>query len=346
MLLERTTTSLLNGTLRSSIRQLQVDLQNAQTEMSTGRFADAGLALGSSVRRNLDWRTEIARLETTIKRNEILSDRASVSQAALGAIKDQSDYLLKSVVGARSAINGGALMKAAGEGALKGMLDAMSANYAGQYVFGGNNPDGAPLSAYEGEAPQTAFDDAFFAEFGFSKTDPQAINITPSQMQTFLQGRFDDLFKEPAWSDNWSDAGASNQLARIDGTTMVDADANANEDAFRQSLKAAVAAYELGGTAIGQATLQLVADTTASDLAEAAKGLGDIQARIGFSEEAIGQATARMTAKKSLLENSVTETEGVSQFDAATRINTLMTQLEASYSVTGRISKLSLLNYI
>ncbi len=37
-------------------------------------------------------------------------------------------------------------------------------------------------------------------------------------------------------------------MARIDGTTTVNTDANANEDAFRLAMKASVMAYELGGT--------------------------------------------------------------------------------------------------
>ncbi len=38
--------------------------------------------------------------------------------------------------------------------------------------------------------------------------------------------------------------------------------------------------------------------------------------------------------------------ESVDPYEAATRVNILMTQLESSYAVTGRISRMSLLNYI
>jgi len=346
MLLERTTTSLLNGAMRNSTRQLQVDLQNAQTETSTGRYADAGLILGANVGRNLDWRSEIERLTTTLKRNDMSAERAKVTQAGVEAVKDQASYLMNTIVGARSAANGGALARTAGENAINGMMQILSTTYSGQYVFSGNTPDSAPLADYVGGPAQGAFDAAFQAEFGFAKTDPQASTITPSQMQTFLQGRYDDLFKDPQWTSDWSTSSAENQKARIDGTTTVNADANANEDAFRLAMKAAVAAYELGGTNIGQGTFQVVADTAAKTLSQSVQALGDVQARVGFAEQAIEQANTRMTSKKTLLETSVTKTEGVSAYDAATRLNALTTQLEASYSVTARISKLSLLNYL
>lgn len=346
MLLERTTTSLLNNAVRNSTRQLQVDLMNGQTELSTGRFADTNSALGASVSRNLDWRNEIERLQTALKRNDIRSGRASVTQSGIEAIKGQADYLMKTLVGARSAISGPQLAKTAGQNALQGVLEALSSNYAGQYVFSGMTPDGPPVSSYEGQAPQSAFDAAFLAEFGFAKTDPQAASITPPQMQAFLGGRFDDIFKDPDWTANWSTSSSANQKARIDAGTLLDSDANANEAAFRQVLKASVAAYELGGTAIGQGTFQVVVDAAASHLSAGVTGLGDVQARVGFAEQSIAQANTRMITKKTLLETSVTKTEGVSQYDAATRINALMAQLEASYSVTARISQLSLLNYL
>ncbi len=148
MLLERTTTSLLNGTLRNSTRQLQVDLQDAQTEMSTGRFADAGLVLGANVSRNLDWRSEIERLTTSLKRNEMQSERAKVTQAGIESIKSQSTYLMNTIVGARSAANGGQLARTAGENALKGMMEVLSTTYSGQYIFSGNTPDTSPLAEY------------------------------------------------------------------------------------------------------------------------------------------------------------------------------------------------------
>jgi flagellar hook-associated protein 3 FlgL len=102
----------------------------------------------------------------------------------------------------------------------------------------------------------------------------------------------------------------------------------------------------MGGTAIGQGTLQVVTDSATRKLSEGIQELGEIQARIGHGQQAIRLATERMSAKVSKLETAVGKTEGVSQYDAAARVNALMTQLESSYAVTGRISRLSLLSYL
>lgn len=346
MLLERTSTLQFGGTLRSSIRQLQVDLQKAQSELSTGRHSDVGLVLGLSTGRNLDWRNKIENLGANLKRNETIANRASVSQAAIDSIVKQSESLRDAVMGARSALNGGEVAHVAGGNALDGILNALSTEYAGQFIFAGRTPDQAPLSQYSGQAPQVAFDAAFLAEFGFAKDDPLAANITPSQMQTFLNGRFEDLFSDPAWSSDWSQSDSQNMEFRIAENVVVNVDANGNEQAFRKVLKAAVAVFELGNTSIGSGTLQTVADKAMSEISNGVQELGNIQSRIGLAEQSITRANSRMTAMKAVFETSVADTEGVSQFDAATRVNTLMSQLESSYTVTGRLFKLSLMNYL
>jgi flagellar hook-associated protein 3 FlgL len=345
-MLERTSTLSLNNMLQTSNRRLQVALLKAQTELTTGRHADVGLQLGTLTSRNLRWRTEIATLTSAIERNEIYVGHAEVSQSAIEAIKSQASYLRETALGARSAPNGKDLVLAAGKNALESVIDAISTNYAGEHIFSGLAADVEPLSRYDGFLPQTAFDLAFQTEFGFAKDSPLASGISASQLQQFVDGAFQSLFEEPAWSTNWSSADSVNQLARIDRTTTVDLDANANETAFRKVLSAAVVLREMGGTAIGQGALQVVTDSATKKLSEGIQELGEIQARIGHGQQALRLATERMSAKISKLETVVGKTEGVSQYDAAARVNALMTQLESSYAVTGRISRLSLLSYL
>ncbi|NJM28730.1 MAG: hypothetical protein HC855_00075 [Rhizobiales bacterium] len=47
-----------------------------------------------------------------------------------------------------------------------------------------------------------------------------------------------------------------------------------------------------------------------------------------------------------MLKARVQESEGVDQYEAAMRMNQLMTQLEASYAITAKISKLTLADYL
>jgi flagellar hook-associated protein 3 FlgL len=71
-----------------------------------------------------------------------------------------------------------------------------------------------------------------------------------------------------------------------------------------------------------------------------------MQARIGINQKALEEATNQLKSRKTWLNEVILKTESVDTYDVATRINGLMTQLEASYSVTSRISRISLLNYL
>ena len=67
---------------------------------------------------------------------------------------------------------------------------------------------------------------------------------------------------------------------------------------------------------------------------------------MGAGQQAVTQANAKHTSMKTILEDQIQQSESVDPAEAATRVNNLTTQLEANYTVTGKLAKLSLLNYI
>lgn len=345
-MLDRVSTLNLRNGVMGSVRSLQSRLSEAQLELSTGRHADVGLELGANVERNLDWRGQIAKIEARMQRNIRFDEQARVVQASVESMKKTTDSLMQTLIGARGALNGKELTRVASENTRGTMMDSISVSYAGVFIFSGKNPDTTPIADYKGGPAQAAFDAAFQAEFGFAKTDPQSEFITTPQMQAFIDGAFADLFTDPNWSSTWSNVTAENIELRIDAFTTVDVSANANEQPFKDAMKAITLVYEMAGTDLASPVFQTVIDKALATLATATQGYGDIQSRIGFGQQAIDRNKERLLSQKSLLETAVTETESVSEYDAATRVNSLMAQLEASYTVTGRISRLSLLNYL
>ncbi len=53
-----------------------------------------------------------------------------------------------------------------------------------------------------------------------------------------------------------------------------------------------------------------------------------------------------MQTQATFINNCVSQLQSVDSYQAATTLSNLTTQLETAYSLTGRISKLSLVNYI
>lgn len=345
-MLGRVSTYSLQFGLRDSVRELQVDIQKAQQESVTGRHADTGLVLGTRVSYNLDWRIELNGLNAALDRNNRAHEKATATQSAIEFVRNAASDLMELLPAARTSQNGKEVARNGSQLSLGAIADGLRTSFAGTYLFSGISTDVDPLVDYQGSPAEAAFDAAFLAEFGFVKTDAQAANITASQITQFLNGSFSDIFDDPNWQANWSNVSSVNPQTQIDKHTRVEASANIGERPFRDVLWAATAVFELSNTAIGQGTFQAVADAALTKLANSAQGLGEIQARIGQAQKSMEMANNRMESRSSLLESAIARTEGVDPYEAVTRLNSLSNQLEASYSVTSRISKLSLMNYI
>jgi flagellar hook-associated protein 3 FlgL len=343
---ERVSTFALHNSLRSSVRMTQNDLSHAQKEVATGRHADVGLKLGMSVQRNLVWRGNISSLQLSVDRNARLDERAAVALSSINAMNDAASELMRLLPGARSSENGKEIANDGAKQALSSTVGALQTSFAGVYLFSGQSPDTPPLANYEGSSAQTAFDAAFQAEFGFAKTDSLAVNITPAQLKQFLDGAFTNLFQDPAWGTNWSAVPAGALASELAPGTHVNLSANAGEKPFRDLLWAATAMIELSGTAINKSAFETLTDASLSKVAISTQGLGEIQSRIGFARQTVQSTGARMQSQMAIVEKAVASTEGVDPYAAATRLNSLSTQLEASYAVTARISRLSIMNHL
>lgn len=331
---------------QDAMTSTQKKLNVATNEQSTGRFNDVGLALGANVSRNLNWRVALSDTTNFIDSNGQALARADALQSSLDATKSTASGFLTTLSGARNAVNGQTLAKQGAGLAMTAVTSSVNVTYDGQYLLGGQNTDVAPLNNYSGGSAQTAFDNAFQSFFGFAKTDPAAANITSTQMKSFLQGPYESLFQEPSWSANFSNATSNNLQTRADSTQQVDLSANANEAPFKDLMRGMVAIQDAGTGQLNSSAFQAVIDYALSKVGNAVQGLGDTEARVGAGQQAVTQVNAKHTSMKSILEDQIQQSESVDPAEAATRVNNLSTQLEANYTVTGKLAKLSLLNYI
>jgi flagellar hook-associated protein 3 FlgL len=332
--------------IQDGLRTTQLQLEKAQKEVSTGRHADVGLSLSFNVSRNLDWRLHLLSVEHSLESNGLAAARTEATQSSLDAARSIASEFMNSLVGARGSQNGQNLIKQSAYYAIDSIRDAINVNYAGQYLFGGQNNAELPLTSYKGGPAEQSFDVAFQAEFGFAKTDPAARQIAPAQMRSFLDGNYDNLFGSGLWQSNWSKATAQNIEARVDGNSMIDTSANTDELPFKDLMKGMVAVMDAGTGQLSQSTFQSVVDYALTKVGTAIQGFGEIEARVGNGQHAISQANEKLSSKKALLHAEIRRTEGIDQADAVVRMNSLMTQMESNYAVTGKISRLSLLNYL
>lgn len=339
----------VSASLRQSILKTQGELVNAQKEVATGRFADVGRTLGIRTGQAVSLRQEHARLNTIIDSNALVRSQLDATQLALDGVRAPANDFLGSLVALRdSPMTAEVLQQQAATG-LKGLIGTLNTAMGGRHLFGGINADTPPLTDYfatPAAANKQAVNSAFAAAFGIAQTDPGVAAISAADMQTFLDGDFKALFEDPQWSTNWSAASSEDMQSRITSTEVVKTSVNANEQAMRKLAMAYTMVAELGIDGLNETARRAVTETATRLVAEGIHEVTTLQGRIGSAQARVAQVNERMSMQLDILSGQVTELENVDPFEAASRVNTLMTQLETGYALTARIQRLSILNYL
>jgi flagellar hook-associated protein 3 FlgL len=341
--------SAISAATRSSLMKVQQELADAQKEMTTKRFADVGKTLGFRTGQTISLRQEHSRLTTIIETNTTVSTRLKATQSTLQNLVDNAQNFSKQLLGSRIGGTNALGIQTDAQNRLEGFLDTMNTTFGDGYMFSGINSDVKPLSDYFGTptpASRQGVANAFLADFGIAQSNPAVQNISAADMQTFLDTTFADLFDDPSWSTDWSSASTQNVRSRISTNELIETSTNADESAFRKLAMAYTMVADLGTANLGQPAFEVVIDQANRIINEAVKELGDIQSKLGVSQQRVKDASERMTLQLDILTSQVTSLESVDQFEAATRVNDLLTQIETSHALTARIMSLSILKYL
>jgi flagellar hook-associated protein 3 FlgL len=343
-------TSAMQNAVRLAVQRAQAEVTSGQIEVTTGRHADIGIALGSKTTRTISLHRDVARIDSMLNNNALVTQRLTVSQNVLGQMAGDAQNMLETLITVSSS-GDQAQLNVAKRGitaALEGFIGLANTASGGEFLFAGVNTDVRPMQDYfaAGSPAKQAFDDAFFDRFGFAQSDPQTSTITAADMEDFLDNWVVPLFEGADWTANWSAASDTNMTSRITNTELVESSTNANTDAFRKFAMAAVVGVEmlemnLNGDAralLSSRSIQLAGDAIAAVDAQ--------RAQLGVAEARVTKANDALSAQKGVVAVYIGELEGIDPYEAATRMTTLLTQMEASYSLTARLQRLSLMNYL
>ncbi|WP_367718145.1 flagellar hook-associated family protein [Nitratireductor sp. GISD-1A_MAKvit] len=338
----------MSQTLRYQTMRMQAELAEGLKESQTGRHADVGIALGVHAGRNLSMDRNIDRLKGLIDANVLASSRLSATQDAMTQIGDMGQSLLASLTAARSDIDQVDVSRAEAERVLKTLTGVINTNLNGEYLFAGINTDVKPLDDYlaAGSPAKAAFDAAFVAKFGFTQSDPAAASISAADMEDFLDNYVEPQFVGAGWNTNWSSASDQKITSRIAMNETAETSLTANESGVRKLAMAAATISDLLSGPLGDEARSTLYEKSLILVGEAIAEIASAQAKTGIVENRVSDASERISTQVDLLKTLIKDSEGIDPYEAATRVNDLRAQLDASYALTARLQQLSLLNYL
>ncbi len=319
--------------LRRHSAALKSDLQTASTEVTTGRVSDI------SARVRGDY-SALTALDATL--SQLDAFKATNNEAELFTGAQQT--ALATISGLTGDF-GPMLLNAATGGAVS-MIATIGRDAAQRFetVVAALNTRVGDRSLFAGQAtdsPATAP-----AQDILSALDAAtALAITPAEMETAINEWFDD----PVGYGALGYAGgpplapvsvAQGEVANIDVT--------ADDSALRQTLKALAlgAMLDRGAFAGAPQARADVARRAGEAMINAQDNQTYLAARLGITEGQIAAAKTRNASETSALQIARTDLLAVDPYEAATRLQETQTRIETLYTLTARLSRLNLADYL
>lgn len=335
------------SSMASHLRRTQADATKIQAEVASGRLYDVGKSLGYRTEELTSFRQEIQVIQRIQSVNQQLAGRLDAAQAALNVMVESANDFLGTLMSSRNDPRLSHIVADQGETTFQTFLDAANSSFSGNYVFGGLNSTEPPFENYFAASPPSAravVESGFVSTFGFASTDPAAATIPASSMQAYMDNVFAAQFVDPQWSANWTGATPEAVTSFISGDRQISTSVSAAEDAFRNMAAAFALIADAGTRNLNEAAYQAVADQAVQYLGRGISMMGELQGRLGTSQQEVERSTQSMSLRLNLLNEYVGTSESIDPSELSVRLNAMLNQLEASYAITGRLQNLSLLN--
>lgn len=321
--------------LQRRITDLKSAMQTGLQEVSTGQAADLTRQLGGDHSALAGIDASLSRLtafKSTVNEATLLTD---TMQVALGNLGDKMDDLMPILFNASSPGNPAMITAAAAQGGqiFDGAIAFLNAQVGGRTVFAGQATDGPAVT--DADTILTALETAITASGAVSALDVEQV--------------VSDWFDDPAGFTATAYLGdaplqalsvAEGENARLDFT--------ANDPAVRNALKGlAMAALVDRGLFAGQVPAAADLIKRAGEQVLGSKdGLTHLSARLGLVQAQLGEASTRNAAEETALGIARNNMVLVDPYQAAMQLQETQNQLETIYTLTARVARLSLVDYI
>lgn len=342
---------------RQNVERTTFALQRAGQEVSTGRKADVYADLGPRATSIMRLRASETNSENFMQANGVLENKLQAMMASIDATRERVQAVLQTAItNAAQPTNGAEVLQRNALAALESVVATLNTSYNGDHLFAGLQSDTAPLTRWSQANPATGLSpaDAMASLFGAGPIDAASANAVADAIDLAFASA------DPVDPNRDYEATFYNGSPAIDGggqpTRQVNAWVNtgqevvygvrANDAPFREVIKGLGMLAVTDVSQMDEAAYETYMGRVITALTTAQEGLLDASARIGFNQQVVETTQTQLTDLSLVRRTQITDYEGVDPYEAITRMQSLETQLQASYQVASRLSNLSILNYL
>lgn len=347
-----------NITGRRRVAEIQTAMNDAAKEATTGLKADPYRSLGPRAAESMELRARRARIESFVASNTLLANRLEATARSMDTIHDVAQKFLIAAVPSRDSLTQTAeyLQKEA-RAALAEITALINTSYAGAHLFSGTMADQVPLQNWDqadaatGLSPSQIVAGVVGGGIGDAADAAQKAADLAAVYAGSYGANADWNFEASFFNGTplQDGAGQPNQrlTARIEEGVVLEYGIQANDPAFTDILRGLAMIATVNPASITdpdayRAWMGEAVDAVAGGI----DGLAEAEFTLGKQQQTVDRMLEMQNRQLELYSNRVLALEGVDAYEAASRVNLLQTQLEATYAVTARLSRLSILNYL
>lgn len=320
--------------LRYRNTEVKQDIQRLGQELSTGITADISDHLGGSYTRLTSVERDLRVLNGFGISISEAQQYTEVLQVRLSQISDENTKFTSDLIASDASHSTATLSTFANKALvlMDSVVGSVNGRSAGRNLFSGDtvhNPAVIPAADI-----LTQLETAITG----SATAQDAITA------------IDTWFSDPLGYDAVAYIGSTTELApfRMSETVSIGVDVRANDPAIKSTLRALsiVALSTSSAVMLSPDQQNEMLQTAITELAGAQSQIVGVQARVGLAQEQIEGWSIRTQTERSGAEFAKSQLLSVDPYETATRLEAAQFQLESLYTVTARLSQLSLVNFI
>lgn len=324
-----------SGRLARQVATVSADLARVSEEIATGLRSDPIDGSGNDPAKLSALERDLTLNETRLRGLSLAEGRTGTMQRALGLVQDAAQSIGADLLGH---VEKGDVASAdreanAARDAFATVVAALNSRFADRSLFSGAAVKSAALAP-----PEQILTEIQVLVAGAGDANA-AITLVDAY---FAPG---GGFEVSAYVGSVTDAPDLEIAEGVRTNYAIRADA----DQFRATLRnlaLAVVGADAGFTgASNDQRLALFREASLGAI-NASDQVIDLRAKLGVSEERIEIATAASTAEKDFLERARNAIIAKDPFEAAAELTTIETQLQSLFSITARLSRLNLTNFL